>query len=140
MAVKRAAESVGLCRKRTNMAKGDDKKERRGTGLGVSLVRVVRTETSEVYIIWQDDNRLGQVDIHYGMDLIHATLILEKDLTAEQQADLVDQIDQDVVSSHLPQFAREDFLVTVFRGTELESFSDGEPEVEDDPESEEEEY
>ena len=30
------------------------------------------------------------------------------------------------------QFAREDFLVTVFRGTELESFSDGEPEVEDE--------
>jgi hypothetical protein len=89
------------------------------------LVRVVRTESSEVYIIWQEDTRLGQVDIHYGWDLIHATLILEKDLTNEQQADLVDLIDQDVVSSHLPRFAREDFLVTVFRGSELDPFSDG---------------
>jgi hypothetical protein len=121
------------------MARGEDKRARKsGSGLNVKLVRVVRTDTSEIYVIWQDDTRLGQVDIHYGYDLIHATLVLEKDLDAEQQADLVDQLDQDVVSSHLPQFAREDFLVTVFRGTELESFSDGEPEVEDDEEADEE--
>jgi hypothetical protein len=102
----------------------------------VRLVRVVRTQSSEVFILWQDDVRLGQVDVHYGFEIINATLILEKDLDPDQQADLVDLIDQDIVSSHLPQFAREDFLVTVFRGTELESFSDGEPEVEDEDESE----
>ena len=129
-----AAKSGG-----SNMAKSDDKRGRgSGTSVSTKLVRVVRTETSEVYIIWQDDTRLGQVDIHYGYDLIHATLILEKDLDAEAQGDLVDQLDQDVISSHLPQFAREDFLVTVFRGSELESFSDGEPDVEDDEESDEE--
>ncbi len=122
------------------MAKGEErsKARARGTGLSVKLVRVVRTDSSEVYIIWQADTRLGQVDIHYGQDLVHATLVLEKDLSAEQQGDLIDQLDQDIVSSHLPQFAREDFLVTVFRGTELESFSDGEPDVEDDEEVDEE--
>lgn len=102
--------------------------------LGAKLVRVVRTESSEVYIIWQEDARLGQVDLHYGWDLIHATLIVEKDLSPEQQADLIDQIDQDVVSSHLPRFAREDFLVTVFRATELDPFSDGPDEEGDDDE------
>ena len=117
------------------MAK-NDKQRARGIGLDVRLVRVVRTQSSEVFILWQDDVRLGQVDIHYGLDIINATLILEKDLDPDQQADLVDLIDQDIVSSHLPQFAREDFLVTVFRGTELESFSDGEPEVEDEDENE----
>ena len=124
------------------MARSDEKSRARGrgTGLSVKLVRVVRTDTSEVFIIWQDDTRLGQVDIHYGRDLVHATLVLEKDLDADQQSDLVDQLDQDVVTSHLPQFAREDFLVTVFRGTELESFSDGEPDVEDDDEDSDEEY
>jgi hypothetical protein len=122
------------------MSKNDEKNRPRGrgTGLGAKLVRVVRTDTSEVYIVWQDDARLGQVDIHYGYDLVHATLMLEKDLTADQQADLVDQLDQDIVSSHLPQFAREDFLVTVFRGSELESFSDGEPDVEEDADDEDE--
>ena len=124
------------------MARGNEKSRARGRAvdLGVKLVRVVRTDTSEVYIIWQEDTRLGQVDIHYGYDLIHATLILEKDLTPEQQGDLVDQIDQDIVSSHLPQFAREDFLVTVFRGTEMESFSDGEPDVDEDDSDSDEEY
>ncbi len=118
------------------MAK-EEKGRVRGAGLlDVRLVRVVRTQHSEVFILWQDDVRLGQVDIHYGFDIINATLILEKDLDAEQQAELVDLIDQDIVSSHLPQFAREDFLVTVFRGTELESFSDGEPEVEDEDDEE----
>ena len=122
------------------MARGEERNRarERGTGLSVKLVRVVRTGSSEVYIIWQDDTRLGQVDIHYGQDLIHATLVLEKELTTDQQSDLVDQLDQDIISSHLPQFAREDFLVTVFRGTELESFSDGEPDVEDEDEPDEE--
>ena len=119
------------------MAK-EEKGRTRGVGLlDVRLVRVVRTQHSEVFILWQDDVRLGQVDVHYGFDIINATLILEKDLDAEQQAELVDLIDQDIVSSHLPQFAREDFLVTVFRGTELESFSDGEPDVEDEDDDEE---
>ena len=130
------------------MAKGEEKNEkgkkrREGEStLNVKLVRVVRTRSSEIFIIWQDDTRLGQVDIHFGDDLIHATLILEKDLEADAQAELVDQLDQDIVSSHLSQFERENFLVTVFRGTELESFSDGEPEVEeeDDDDDGEEEY
>lgn len=89
------------------------------------LVRVVRTSSSESFVIWQDDTRLGQVDLHYGWDIIHATLILEKDLSEEEQEGLVDLIDEDVVSSHLPKFSREDFLVTVFRAEELEPFSDG---------------
>ena len=89
------------------------------------LVRVVRTESSEVFVIWQDDVRLGQVDLHFGWDIVHATLILEKDLDENAQAELVELIDQDVVSSHLPRFSREDFLVTVFRAEELDPFSDG---------------
>ena len=98
------------------------------------LVRVVRTQSSESFVIWQDDTRLGQVDIHYGWDIIHATLILETDLSEEDQAGLVELIDEDAVASHLPRFSREDFLVTVFRAEELEPFSDGpDPEeLEDD--------
>ena len=95
------------------------------TPFAARLVRVVRTESSESFVIWQDDVRLGQVDLHYGWDIIHATLILEKDLDETAQGDLVELIDQDVVSSHLPRFSREDFLVTVFRAEELDPFSDG---------------
>jgi hypothetical protein len=115
----------------TQEGNGKARAKREGR-LQARLVRVVRTESSEVYIIWQNETRLGQVDLHYGLDLIHATLVLEKELDADAQADLIELLDQDVASSHLPRFAREDFLVTVFQGTELESFSDGDPEVGDD--------
>lgn len=104
--------------------------------INVRLTRVVRTPSSEVYLLWEEDTRLGQVDLHYGPELIHATLILERELSPEQQTDLVDQIDQDVVSSHLPRFGREDFLVTVFQGRELEPFSDGPDEDDFDDEEE----
>ena len=45
------------------MARDDNKEARRPrerTGSGATLVRVVRTESSEIFIIWQDDTRLGQ--------------------------------------------------------------------------------
>jgi hypothetical protein len=116
------------------MLAGDDKKKGAIEGdkaLDVKLVRVVRTASSESYMIWQDDTRLGQVDVHLGMDLIHATLILEKDLDAAAQAKLIEILDLDIVSSHMSAYERENFLVTVWRGTELESFSDGEPDVDD---------
>ena len=122
------------------MARNEDSAPRspRERGLGVSLVRVARTEASEIYIIWQDDNRLGQIDLHFGFELIHGTLVIERDLSTSEIEALVDQIDLDVVSSHLPQFAREDFIVTVFRGQEIDAFSDGEPDLDDDEDSEEE--
>lgn len=104
---------------------------------GMRAVRVVRTESSESYILWLEDKRLGQVDFHFGMELVHATLILEMELAPGEQADLIDTLDQDIVSSHLPQFAREDFLVTVYRGSEMESFSDSDLELGEDEESDE---
>lgn len=121
------------------MATEDDKNKaakESDKALDVKLVRVVRTASSESYMIWQDDTRLGQVDVHLGMDLIHATLILEKDLDASAQAKLIEILDLDIVSSHMSAYERENFLVTVWRGTELESFSDGEPDVDDDDDDE----
>ena len=117
-----------------NEPRGEDEAET--PTFSVRLARVVRTQSSEVYLLWEDEARLGQVDLHFGPDLIHATLVLERELLPEQQADLIDQIDQDVVASHLPRFGREDFLVTVFQGRELEPFSDGPDEDDFDDEAE----
>lgn len=109
---------------------GDFETEPEETAFSARLVRSVRTDSSEIYIIWQESHRIGQVDLHYGWDTINATLILERDLSAEEQADLVDLIDEEIVTSYLPRFSREDFLITVFRGQELDPFSDG-PDDED---------
>ena len=87
------------------------------------LSRLVRTAASEIYIIWQLETRVGQVHLHYAHDTIHAALLLEVDLTVPEEEDLLEAIDEDIVSSYLPSFEREDLLVTVFRAEEISSFS-----------------
>jgi len=88
------------------------------------LTRVVRTLTSEVYLIWEDSRRVGQVDIHYADDIIHATMLLEEDLDKDLVDQLVKQLDRDIVASFLQDFERENLLVTVCRGNELYTYSD----------------
>ena len=87
------------------------------------LSRLVRTVSSEIFVIWENETRVGQLHLHYAHDTIHAALLLEVDLTVTEEEDLLEAIDEDVVSSYLPSFEREDFLVTVFRAQELSSFS-----------------
>lgn len=95
------------------------------------LSRLVRTTSSEVFLIWEEDRRVGQLDVHYAQDTIHATLVLEADLAPETEEELLSQIDEDIVSSYLPSFEREDFLVTVFRGEEISSYTDSSGALED---------
>jgi hypothetical protein len=97
----------------------------------MKLSRLVRTASSEIYMIWEDERRVGQLHIHYAHDTIHAALLLEVDLTVEQEEELLQSIDDDVVSSYLPSFEREDLLVTVFRGEEVSSFSYSSTQLED---------
>ncbi len=87
------------------------------------LVRLLRTLSSEVYLIWEGDQRLGQVDIHYADSSVQADLFLEAPLDPEDQEDLLSQLDDDVVSSYLPSFERDQFIVTVFVGREVDSFN-----------------
>jgi hypothetical protein len=86
-------------------------------------VRSLRTLSSELYLIWEGERRIGQVDLHYADTTVHATVILEAHLPPEQQQDLFAQLDEDVVSSYMPVFEREDFIIVVFRGEEVASFS-----------------
>ena len=88
------------------------------------LNRVVRTPSSEIYMVWDGETRVGQIDIHYAHETIHATLLLEAMLAREDEEGLIAQIDDEVVQSYLPNFDREDFLVTVYRGEEVASYSD----------------
>jgi hypothetical protein len=88
------------------------------------LTRVVRTGTSEIYLAWQDEVRVGQIDIHYGPEVIHATVILEKDIERDVIDHLIKQIDRDIIASYLQDFERDNLLVTVFRGEEIMTYSD----------------
>lgn len=92
-------------------------------GTQFKLSRLVRTVASEIYVIWDGETRVGQLHLHYAHDTIHAALLLEIDLTVHEEEDLLTSIDDDIVSSYLPSFDREDFLVTVYRAEEMSSFS-----------------
>ncbi len=87
------------------------------------LVRLLRTLSSEIYIIWRGDQRVGQVDVHLADNSVQADLFLESALDEEEQYELIHQLDDDVVSSYLPSFDRDQFIVTVFIGQEIDSFN-----------------
>ena len=96
------------------------------------LSRIIRTAYSEAYLIWDTETRIGQIDIHYSNQTIHATLILEQDLDVAQEEGLIAQIDDQVVQAYMPNFDREDFLVTVYRGEEISQYTDTSGASEDD--------
>ena len=98
------------------------------------LVRLLRTFSSEIYLIWEGDTRVGQVDVHYADASAQANVFLEADLTEDERHELFAQLDDDIVSSYLPSFERDQFIITVFVGREVDSFnypSNGE-EIEED--------
>ncbi len=102
--------------------------------------RLCRTADSEAYLLSEGDQPVGRVDLHFGASVVHAALIVERDLAEEDLHGLVQRIDDDLVwTADRP---REDFVVTVYRGTEIGLISDrdvedGEDEDEDEDEDEE---
>ena len=87
------------------------------------MVRLLRTLSSEVYLIWDGETRLGQVDLHFADSSVQADVFLETDLTEEERGELFQQLDDDIVSSDLPSFERDQFIITVFLGREVDSFN-----------------
>ena len=112
----------------------DDEENERRPETKYRMTRLVRTRSSEIYLVWDEDRRLGQLDLHYADDTIHGTLVLEGDISLEDEEGLISQIDDDIVHSYLPPYEREDFLVTVFRGEEISQYNDTSNGMEDDME------
>ena len=77
---------------------------------------------------------LGRVDVHFGGSVVHALLVVERDLDDEDVLRLVQRIDDDLVWT--ADVVREDFLVTVYRGTEIGVLSDRADEEEAEEENE----
>lgn len=92
--------------------------------------RVCRTAQSEAYLLSQADSPFGRIDLHFGTSVVHGVLIIERELSDEDVHGLVQRIDDDLVwTADRP---REDFLVTVYQGTERGVISDADDEEEDE--------
>ena len=98
--------------------------------------RVCRTSHSEAYLLSEGDTPFGRVDLHFGSSVVHGVLIVERDLSDEDLHGLVQRIDDDLVWT--ADQSREDFLVTVYRGTETGVISDRDDDDEDSDEDDEE--
>lgn len=91
---------------------------------GLRYDRVCRTSHSEAYLLSEDESPFGRVDLHFGASVVHGVLIVERELSDEDLHGLVQRIDDDLVwTADRP---RDDFLVTVYHGTERGVISDRE--------------
>lgn len=95
------------------------------------LTRVVRTLTSEMYLIWRGEDRIGQIDVHYAGEHIYATVVLEEDLETEEESQIIAMLDEDVVTSYLSRYTREDLVIHVFRGQNIGQYSDSPSDVDE---------
>ena len=86
--------------------------------------RVCRTPQSEAYLLSEGESPLGRVDLHFGTSVVHALLVVEREMDEHEMRGLVQRLDDDLVWT--ADQAREDFLVTVYRGTEVGVISDRE--------------
>src|SRR2546427_12653536 len=71
--------------------------------------RTVRTESSEIFIVYGGARRGGRIDLHYGRFEVHGTLLLEVDLSDDELQQGIDQIDEELVQTHDPE--RGEFLL-----------------------------
>jgi Holliday junction resolvase-like predicted endonuclease len=98
-------------------------------GSGFTFTRLARTVASESYVIFNSEGRVGLLDIHI-QNSVSGNLIIEQKLSKEAIEELIDEINDTVISGIEP---REDFIFSVFKGKEIGFYSDGVEESPSDP-------
>ncbi len=84
--------------------------------------RLCRSANSEAYLISQGEEALARVDLHFTVDTVYGVLVVERELPDGDVRALIDRVDEDLVwTANVP---RDDFIVSVYQGTEIGVFSD----------------
>lgn len=86
------------------------------------FAREARTPHSETYTIDDGEHAVGRVDIHFTGSATYATLIVHQALDDDAVHDLLEAIDDQIVTTADPY--REDLIVTVWKGEEFGVFAD----------------
>lgn len=105
---------------------------RKGTGTAtvISFERECRTPHSESYTILEDGGIVGRIDLHYQGSNVYATLCTTADANEERIQELIDATDEQLVMTADPY--REDFVVTVWRGSPAGVYSDSDADDDED--------
>lgn len=96
----------------------------------IDFERESRTPHSESYTILEDGGICGRIDIHYQGANVHATLCTTADANEERIQMLIDAADERLVMTADPY--REDFIVTVWRGSPAGVYSDSDADDDDE--------
>jgi hypothetical protein len=88
----------------------------------VRFERQYRTANSEGYLIFIGPDRLGRLELHYTPTVVYGTVLIERELEEDDILDLIEQADDELVlTADVP---REDFVVSVYQGREVGTYSD----------------
>jgi hypothetical protein len=86
--------------------------------------RESRTPGSEAYLIENEQGARARADVHYTNSIVYATVCVPTDWSEDDIQDVVSDLDDRIVRSANP--FREDFVVTVWSGSETGVYSDEE--------------
>jgi hypothetical protein len=98
----------------------------------IEFERETRTPHSESYMILEDGGIIGRIDIHYQGANVHATLCTTLDADEARIQSLIEAADERLVMTADPY--REDFIVSVWRGSPAGVYSDDDDEDDEDDE------
>ena len=96
----------------------------------INFERECRTPHSEAYTIFEDGSIVGRIDLHYQGSNVYATLCTTADAKDERIQELIDAADEQLVMTADPY--REDFVVSVWRGSPAGVYSDDSDSDDDD--------
>lgn len=103
----------------------------------VRFERQYRTPYSEGYLILDGEDRLGRIELHFTPTVVYGTLIIERELGEDDILDLIEQTDDELVTT--ADVAREDYIVNVYQGRDAGTYSDEFFDEEDEEDEDEEE-
>ncbi|MEE9285951.1 MAG: hypothetical protein V3V35_09535 [Dehalococcoidia bacterium] len=98
--------------------------------------RELRTPYSEAYLVLDGEQPVARIDLHFTGAITHGVLNVAESVTQEEVQGLIEAVDEELVMS--ADAACEDFVVVVYQGRELGTFSaqdleDEEEETEERP-------
>lgn len=98
--------------------------------------RQYRTSHSEGYLLFDGGDRLGRIELHFTPSVVYGTMVVERELEEENILDIIEQADDELVMT--ADVPRDDFIVSVYQGRDVGTYSDDYFEDDDDEEGEKE--
>jgi hypothetical protein len=106
----------------------DHHREWTGAADLITFEREYRTPHSEGFTMWEEGGIIGRIDLHFQGGNAYATLCTTADADEPRIQSLIEEIDERLVMTADP--FREDFIVSVWRGSPAGSYSDSDIEDE----------